>query len=240
MPYENIYIKQVAEHPHIYSDEALMHAKKGKWRDFFAEQKKMKNEKWKMHNWENVSERWTDNDIPKTKLMLEIGTGMGNFFSNYAANRPEMACVGIELKYKRLIRTYEKCARKGRDDVILLKVFGQKIPEIFAEGEIDELYLLFSDPWPKKGHHKNRVIQDDFLRDAASLLAPDGIFLIKTDEASYAEWIDEHLARSPYFTYEKNDNEEPEKKLTPENATEFETMGRREGSKIVSFLCRKR
>ncbi len=172
--------------------------------------------------------------------MLEIGTGMGNFFSNYAANRPEMACVGIELKFKRLIRTYEKCARKGRDDVILLKVFGQKIPEIFAEGEIDELYLLFSDPWPKKGHHKNRVIQDDFLRDAASLLAPDGIFLIKTDEASYAEWIDEHLARSPYFTYEKNDNEEPEKKLTPENATEFETMGRREGSKIVSFLCKKK
>jgi tRNA (guanine-N7-)-methyltransferase len=212
MPYENIYIQKVAEHPHIYSNEELMRAKKGKWKEFF----------------------W------KEKLMLEIGTGMGNFFSNYAENRPEMACVWIELKFKRLIRTYEKSARKGREDVILLKVFGQKIPEIFAEGEVDELYLLFSDPWPKKWHHKNRVIQDDFLRDAASILAPDGIFLIKTDEASYAEWIDEHLARSPYFTYEKNDNEEPEKKLTPETATEFETMGRREGSKIVSFLCRKK
>jgi tRNA (guanine-N7-)-methyltransferase len=212
MPYENIYIQKVAEHPHIYSNEELMRAKKGKWKEFF----------------------W------KEKLMLEIGTGMGNFFSNYAENRPEMACVWIELKFKRLIRTYEKSARKGREDVILLKVFGQKIPEIFAEGEVDELYLLFSDPWPKKWHHKNRVIQYDFLRDAASILAPDGIFLIKTDEASYAEWIDEHLARSPYFTYEKNDNEEPEKKLTPETATEFETMGRREGSKIVSFLCRKK
>lgn len=172
--------------------------------------------------------------------MLEIGTGMGNFFSNYAANRPEMACVGIELKFKRLIRTYEKSALKGREDVILLKVFGQKIPEIFAEGEVDELYLLFSDPWPKKGHHKNRVIQDDFLRNAASILVSGGIFLIKTDEASYAAWIDEHLARCPYFTYEKNENEEPEKKLTPETATEFETMGRREGSKIASFLCRKK
>ena len=84
------------------------------------------------------------------------------------------------------------------------------------------------------------MIQDDFLRDAASVLAPDGIFLIKTDEASYAEWIGEHLARSSYFTYEKNDNEEPDKKLTPETATEFETMGRREGSKIVSFFCRKK
>ena len=84
------------------------------------------------------------------------------------------------------------------------------------------------------------MIQDNFLRDAASILAPGGIFLIKTDEASYAEWIHEHLARCPYLTYEKNDNEEPEKRLTPETATEFETMGRREGSKIVSFLCRKK
>lgn len=212
MPYENIYIQKVAEHPSIWSDEAKMFDQKGKWKEFF----------------------W------KEKLMLEIGTGMGNFFSNYAGNNPDTACVGIELKFKRLIRTYEKCARKGREDVILLKVFGQKIPEIFASWEIDELYLLFSDPWPKKKHFHNRVIQDDFLRDAASVLAPGGLFLIKTDESSYAEWIDEHLARCPYFTYEKNDNEEPDKKLSPERATEFEIMGRREGSRIVSFLCRKK
>ncbi len=224
MPYENIYIQKVAEHTHIYSDLELMHEKKGKWREQL---------------WIKNDELWGGEQL-KTRLMLEIGTGMGNFFSTYAESHPDTACVWIELKFKRLIRTYEKCARKGRDDVILLKVFGQKMPEIFAEGEVDELYLLFSDPWPKKWHHKNRVIQDDFLRDAASVLAPNGTFLIKTDEASYAEWIDEHLARSPYFTYEKNDNEEPDKKLTPETATEFETMGRREGSKIVSFLCRKK
>lgn len=212
MPYENIYIQKVIQHPHIFIDEKEMHEKKGKWKEFF----------------------W------KQTLMLEIGTGMWNFFSNYAENNRETACVGIELKYKRLIRTYEKSARKGREDVMLLKVFGQKISEIFAPGEVDELYLLFSDPWPKKWHHKNRVIQDDFLRDAASILVQNGLFLIKTDEVSYAEWIEEHLSRSPYFTYVKNDNEEPEKKITPETATEFETMGRREGSKIVSFTCRKK
>jgi hypothetical protein len=74
MPYENIYIKQVAEHPHIYSDEELMHAKKGKWLDFFAEQKKMNNEKCKMQNEGSDSELRTKNCEPKTGLMLEIGT----------------------------------------------------------------------------------------------------------------------------------------------------------------------
>jgi tRNA (guanine-N7-)-methyltransferase len=110
---------------------------------------------------------------------------------------------------------------------------------MFAPGEVNELYLLFSDPWPKKGHHKHRVIQDQFLRDAASILAPDGLFLIKTDEASYAEWIHEHLDRCPYFTYEMTQDEDPDKRPSPHNATEFETMGRRDGNKIVSFLCRK-
>jgi len=44
--------------------------------------------------------------------MLEIGTGMGNFFANYAENNPETGCIGIELKFKRLHRTYEKCVEK--------------------------------------------------------------------------------------------------------------------------------
>lgn len=211
MPYVNPYIAQVEEHPHIWTADEEIFSYRGKWKEYFD----------------------------KPRLMLEIGTGMGNFFCNYAEGHPDTACMGIELKYKRLYRTYEKCARKGRPDVVLLKIYGQKIAEIFAPGELDELYLLFSDPWPKKGHHKNRVIQDDFLADAASVLAPGGTFLIKTDEASYAEWIDEHLSRTPYFTYEKNSDEDPGKRLTPENATEFETMGRRDGSKIVSFLCRK-
>ena len=97
--------------------------------------------------------------------MLEIGTGMGNFFAHYAESHLETACLGIELKFKRLYRTYEKCVEKGRSDVILLRVMGQRIIDIFIDGEVDELYLLFSDPWPKKAHHKHRVIQREFLQD---------------------------------------------------------------------------
>lgn len=158
--------------------------------------------------------------------MLEIGTGMGNFFANYAEKNRETGCVGIELKYKRLYRTYEKCAERGRDDIILLRIMGQQIVNIFDEGEVDELYLLFSDPWPKKAHHKHRVIQLDFLQNVSKILSKQGIFIIKTDDDAYADWIREHLDQSGIFEYQMTIDEDPEKRSNPENATEFETIWR--------------
>ncbi len=158
--------------------------------------------------------------------MLEIGTGMGNFFANYAENNHEMGCIGIELKFKRLYRTYEKCVERGRGDVVLLRIMGQRICDIFDEGEVDELYLLFSDPWPKKAHHKHRVIQPEFLQNVSKILSEQGTFIIKTDDDAYADWIREHIDTSRLFDYEMTINEDPEKRATPENATEFETIWR--------------
>ncbi len=170
--------------------------------------------------------------------MLEIGTGMGNFFANYAENNPEIWCIGIELKFKRLYRTYEKCAQKWRWDVILLRVMGQEIVNIFESDELDEMYLLFSDPWPKKAHHKHRVIQAKFLQDAHSVLKKNWLLIIKTDDESYAQWIDEYLKESAVFEYEKISDEDPEKRSHPENATEFETIWRNQWKKITSFYCK--
>jgi tRNA (guanine-N7-)-methyltransferase len=92
---------------------------------------------------------------------------------------------------------------------------------------VDELYLLFSDPWPKKAHHKHRVIQHDFLVNVAEILSENGIFIIKTDDQLYAEWIREHLEESQLFHFTMED-EDPEKRSTPENSTEFETIWRKQ------------
>lgn len=158
--------------------------------------------------------------------MLEIGTGMGNFFANYAENNRDTGCVGIELKYKRLHRTYEKCIEKERSDVILLRIMGQRIGDIFDREEVDEVYLLFSDPWPKKAHHKHRVVQRDFLHDVANILSKNGFLIIKTDDDAYAQWIQEALDASQIFEYQMTIDEDPEKRANPENATEFETIWR--------------
>jgi tRNA (guanine-N7-)-methyltransferase len=99
--------------------------------------------------------------------------------------------------------------------------------------------LLFSDPWPKKAHHKHRVIQHDFLVTVAAILSQTGVFIIKTDDRMYSEWIHEHLEQSQLFDYTMED-EDLEKRSTPENSTEFETIWRRQGKQITIFSCKKR
>ena len=208
----NPYKDKIGEYPNILVDEDVIFSHKGSWKALFQ----------------------------KEKLMLEIGTWMGNFFAQYAEDHTDFGCVGIELKFKRLYRTYEKCMEKGRGDVILLRIMWQRIDEIFEAEEIDEIYLLFSDPWPKKAHHKHRVIQLDFLKNISKVLAKDGLFSIKTDDDAYAVWIREHLEESWLFTYHIIDDEDPEKRANPENATEFETIWRSQWKKITAFVCKKK
>lgn len=117
---------------------------------------------------------------------------------------------------------------------------GQRIDEIFDEEEVDEIYLLFSDPWPKKAHHKHRVVQLDFLKNISKVLSKDGLFYIKTDDDAYAIWIREHLDLSDLFIYELAEDEDPGKRANPENATEFETIWRSQGKKITAFTCKKK
>ncbi|MFA6080685.1 MAG: tRNA (guanosine(46)-N7)-methyltransferase TrmB [Candidatus Gracilibacteria bacterium] len=208
----NPYTEKIGEYPNILNDDSVICGHKGKWKTFFQ----------------------------KEKLMLEIGTGMGNFFANYAENNPAVGCIGIELKFKRLYRTYEKCVEKGRRDIILLRIMGQRIIEIFETEEVDEVYLLFSDPWPKKAHHKHRIIQPEFLKNISKILAPNGIFFIKTDDDAYATWISEHLDQSGIFEYQMTVDEDPEKRANPKNSTEFETIWRSQGKKITAFICKKK
>lgn len=207
----NPYKDKIHTYPQIWTNKEQICSQKWKWKDF----------------------------LQKEKIMLEIGTWMGNFFSHYAENNQNVWCIGIEIKFKRLYRTYEKCLKKWRGDVILLRIMGQEISEIFDTEEIDELYLLFSDPWPKKAHHKHRVIQQDFLKNVSRILSQQGVFVIKTDDVSYADWIREHLDISGLFTYTMIVDEDPDKRAQPENSTEFETIWRSQGKKITAFVCKK-
>ncbi len=71
--------------------------------------------------------------------------------------------------------------------------------EMIQDQSLDGFHLFFPDPWPKKRHHKRRIVNSDFLALIAPKLKADGFIHIATDWVPYAEWIEEVFAASPLF-----------------------------------------
>lgn len=76
------------------------------------------------------------------------------------------------------------------------------LTESIKPGSIDELHVMFPDPWPKIRQYKRRLVQEPFLELADQLLSEGGFILVVTDDDSYAEFIDEVIAQSKFFTRE--------------------------------------
>ncbi|MCD5385052.1 tRNA (guanosine(46)-N7)-methyltransferase TrmB [Candidatus Gracilibacteria bacterium] len=119
-------------------------------------------------------------------VYLEIGTGMGNFFSKESSRKLDKNFIGIELKYKRLYNTAEKSIELGAKNFILLKTFAQNIDKIFGKEEIDKIYVYFPDPWGKKDRQKkHRLFQEKFIRDLYEKTKIGGKLIFKTDHLEY-------------------------------------------------------
>jgi tRNA (guanine-N7-)-methyltransferase len=129
------------------------------------------------------------------KRVLEIGFGRGEFLLAMAERSPEVEFVGIEISFKRTLKMARKVARAKLTNVRLLEARAQvALKEFFLPGSLDEIWVNFSDPWPKARHAHRRVIQPSFVADAVRALDAGGSLYIATDDVRYAHQIDEVLA----------------------------------------------
>lgn len=129
---------------------------------------------------------------------LEIGTGNGYFFQHQALKCPDRILLGMELKYKPLIQTIKRALSSGTQNAFILRYHANLLGEVFAEQELNNVFIFFPDPWPKKRHWKNRLIQDDFLELLHRLQRPGSFVELKTDNPEYFDWILERVQRSKY------------------------------------------
>ncbi len=131
-------------------------------------------------------------------LSLEIGCGHGHFLSAYAAAFPSETCVGLDLISKRIERAQRKKALGGLGNVEFFKAdaaeFFEAVPPKVA---LEKLFLLFLDPWPKKRHHKNRIIQEKTLSDWAARARAGTTIFFRTDHAEFFEWAKEKIDAHP-------------------------------------------
>lgn len=129
---------------------------------------------------------------------VEIGSGKGRFLLALAAIRPERNLLAVERAghYHRLC--CERAAKRGLSNIRLLRTTAEDLlHRLLAPSSVATLFILFPDPWPKKRHHKRRLITPGSVAAMAATLRPGGRLLVKTDHAGYADVIAEVLAGEP-------------------------------------------
>ncbi len=132
---------------------------------------------------------------------VDLGCGDGGFLLQMAAHYPERRFLGIERLLGRVRGVCSRAAARELENVKVLRVESRYFLEwLMRPGCISRLHYLCPDPWPKERHHKNRLVQDDFLPVLHRSLADGGEFLFKTDHEEYFQWVLDHVERSGLFS----------------------------------------
>ncbi|MBS0375804.1 MAG: tRNA (guanosine(46)-N7)-methyltransferase TrmB [Proteobacteria bacterium] len=171
---------------------------------------------------------------------LEIGFGDGETLVALAARHPERDYLGLEVHAPGVGHCLLRAAAAGLTNVRVLRHDAVEVLEHgLPPASLDEVLIYFPDPWPKKRHHKRRLLQPAFAALLATRLAPGGRLRLATDWAPYAEWMRAVLDPSAEFVNEAGAaGYVPRPAERPE--TKFERRGARLGQAARDLAYRRR
>jgi len=179
---------------------------------------------------------WFDSPGP---FEIEIGCGKGGFLLSRAKAHPEIRLLGIEWANKYFRYCADRMARWGLRNVRVMRTDARYfVMQHLPPASVSVLHLYHPDPWPKKRHHKRRLIQDDFVAAAVRVLTPNGRWLVQSDHEEYFTLIRDVLGRHPDLTEVPWDAAAVE--TNPDwRGTNFEIKYAREGRMILRAAHRK-
>jgi len=118
--------------------------------------------------------------------VLEIGCGHGHFLNKYAATYSEKFCLGLDIISDRIDRARRKQQRGRLNNLQFLHANAEEFLASAPAGlRFLDVYVLFPDPWPKRRHHKNRLLQPEFLSRLQPMMAPGSRLFFRTDDEEY-------------------------------------------------------
>lgn len=192
-----------------------------------------------VHEPETMKGKWREafgNDHP---VYVEIGMGKGRFLMDMARLYPEINFIGIEKYSSVLLRAVQKLEEEELPNVRLIRMDAEDLENVFAQGELDRIYLNFSDPWPKDRHAKRRLTSDRFLAVYDKILQPDGIIEFKTDNQDLFRYSLESIPEAGWqvtsHTFDLHHSDMAEGNVM----TEYETKFSAEGKPICKLTARR-
>jgi len=168
--------------------------------------------------------------------ILEIGFGNGESLAEIAANQPEQDFIGIEVHRPGVGHLLRELEARDLDNVRVIshdavEVMKHQIPD----DALDGVYLFFPDPWPKKRHHKRRIVQPEFVQLVRRKLKLGGVFHLATDWEDYAGHMLEVMRAAEGFANTAADvGYSPRPPYRP--VTKFEQRGQRLGHGVWDLL----
>jgi len=215
MPFINPYIAKVEQ-----NDKILI-----EWEELYSN-------KWK---WENIFGN-------KNPIILEIWIWLWNFFTKISSINKDKNHIWMEIRYKRLDRTFNKLEKNENTNFMLIKDKWENIDKIFNENEIERTYLFFPDPWEnKENQKKNRLVTKIWLEKLYNITKQNGDFIFKTDSLDYFESSLELIKQTDWQIDIVSYDYESDETLFDKNLiTEFEEMFRKDKLKINYLRLVKR
>lgn len=134
------------------------------------------------------------------KIVFEIGSGNGETASHFASLNPDFLYIACEVFIDGVIQMASKVYEKKLENIRFFTEDARLLLEIF-ENKLDKIFLFFPDPWPKKKHHKRRILTQEFLNLAFKALKNQGELFVATDHELYKEYVLEVGNNQKLFTF---------------------------------------
>lgn len=192
-----------------------------------------------VHDAQELKGRWSGLFPKAQPLHLEVGMGKGRFIMDMARVHPDINYIGIEMYDSVLLRAIQKREETAGElsNLYFLRMDARELPEIFAAGEVDRIYLNFSDPWPKDRHAKRRLPSKEFLARYDQILKPDGKVEFKTDNRALFEFALEQVEEAGWTLEESTfDLHHDEKMMQGNIMTEYEERFSSQGNPICKMV----
>ena len=186
---------------------------------------------------ETFAGQWNRRFPKDQPLHIEIGMGKGKFLMELAATHPEINYLGIERYTSVLYRAVQKMDLCPLPNLYFVCFDAARITELFAPGEVERIYLNFSDPWPKDRHAKRRLTSDRFLAVYDQILDREGVIEFKTDNQELFRFSLESIPQAGWKILEKTFDLHHSDMAQGNVMTEYETKFASEGKPICKLIA---